>query len=1009
MVNQNIEILELKVDSCFNLVIQDISIINQNISNLETKVDNCFNLVNQDISIINQDISIINQDISIINQDISNLASKVDTCFNLVIQDISIINNTLNNLDASFITESSFNELENKINNLDPANFNEILNDVSQTFFQISTQQPYHFNSSGSLTEKNSSYLLVSWDYDNIMARNIDNSFSNLADTNNNKQKLLPFIDNIQIDICGVINGYSTGWQDFSNISIPNNVTYNQYNYKNFQINKYADLVDPYSSNFNIETILASLDPFDLRIYGNNFSINYPSIENRSLIFSGISFEPATPPSQPNLISETIISKNDINLIFDVSRVERTLENSISRLKSYIIDFSENNTTRSFVYPLIISDLSDSNEFFDVINNGDDFTINLNNLKPGTNYNYSIIVNNTINSLLYSEKSINNISDFTFLPDSRSIGTTIETNINQNIVNISTPQFNNNNIIYLNLSDQTDILDYTYNDNSNKIQSIEITRPYFSGQENTNSGYGKFIDNSLALVTINVSVNNTIKQTITFDGSFNNNNANNNINGLFNFITLPIDSLRDIYYNVSNDRGFRLEGRFELNTINNNNLVNAFGDASSIPYIFNYSYLRDSIVNGSNSSENYNIYIDDLSQNPIVNLISTTNEINNVVYNMGIPSVQEFKIIFSRNYENINSQYNYIRGDNIIGRINNISNTSASSSKIITIANSDIISNGTYNFNITQMQNKTSSYYNNLNYTTNILNTQYALNWSETAFNLLTNNTVNINLTTNHYCDYNSFNKYNTKITTSLLDLSLINLYEINPSSINLLGSNITDISLIQYINHNTLLQNYTLMFINGLFQSNTSQNYTNTGDYTYNGVSINNFYNSGNVSYDLNGNNTGLTNNGYKYIVFKINKDPNDNTSLGSYLFNNEPYHIIVNGDGYKYLNIKELLTPFFNSTTINNIFDRSNTDAIGFCRVSLQNSGYNRIGNLKQIFNPIGGNWIENGGISVGYNSSLSKPYGCKVENNNGDLGIYISYTSLNDDLTLFIGLKN
>lgn len=193
------------------------------------------------------------------------------------------------------------------------------MNDVSQTFFQISTQQPYRFDSSGTLTEKNRAYLSVSWNYDNIMAKNIDNSFSNLADTSNNKQKLLPFIDNIQIDICGVINGVSTGWQDFSNINIPNNVSYNLYNYKNLQINKYADLVDLHSSNYNIETILESLDPFDLRIYGNNFSFNYPSIENRSLIFSGISFEPATAPSQPNLISETILSKNNINLVFDVS------------------------------------------------------------------------------------------------------------------------------------------------------------------------------------------------------------------------------------------------------------------------------------------------------------------------------------------------------------------------------------------------------------------------------------------------------------------------------------------------------------------------------------------------------------------------------------------------------------------------------------------------------------------------------------------------------------------
>ena len=390
-------------------------------------------------------------------------------------------------------------------------------------------------------------------------------------------------------------------------------------------------------------------------------------------------------------------------------------------------------------------------------------------------------------------------------------------------------------------------------------------------------------------------------------------------------------------------------------------------------------------------------------------MLSTTNEINSVIYNMGIPSVQEFKIMFSRNYENINSQYNYLRGDNIIARINNISNTSGSSFKNIVIANNDIISDGSYSFNITQMQNKTGSYYNNLNYNTSIFNTMYSLNWSETAFNLLKNNSVNVNMITNHYCDYNSYNKFNEKITFSKLDLSNINLYEIDSNSISLLGSDIAGINLIQYTNHENLIQEYTLMYINGQFQSNSSQNYPIVGDYSYNNISISNFYNSGNVSYDLNGNNSGLTNNGYKYIVFKINKNPNDATSNGSYIFNNSIYNIIISGDGYKYLNISSLLSEFFDSTIINNIFDRTNIDVIAFCRVSLQNGNYNRIGNLKQTFNPIGGNWIENGGVSVGYNSSLSKPYGCKVENSNGDLGIYISYTSLNDDLTLFIGLKN
>ena len=165
--------------------------------------------------------------------------------------------------------------------------------------------------------------------------------------------------------------------------------------------------------------------------------------------------------------------------------------------------------------------------------------------------------------------------------------------------------------------------------------------------------------------------------------------------------------------------------------------------------------------------------------------------------------------------------------------------------------------------------------------------------------------------------------------------------------------------------------------------------------------------YNNLEFDFILN-NEDNIKNSQLSCIIFKIDKNPNDATSNGSYIFNNTIYNVIVSVDGNKYLNIKQLLSGLFDSTIINNIFDRANSDVIGFCRITLQNGNYSRIGNLKQSFNPIGGNWIENGGVYVGYNSSLSKPYGSKVENNNGDLGIYISYTLLNDDLTLFIGIK-
>ena len=57
-------------------------------------------------------------------------------------------------------------------------------------------------------------------------------------------------------------------------------------------------------------------------------------------------------------------------------------------------------------------------------------------------------------------------------------------------------------------------------------------------------------------------------------------------NSGFNYIDLPFNSLRDIYYNNNNinNKGFRLEGRFELKPIINSNIVNAIGDASTNPY-----------------------------------------------------------------------------------------------------------------------------------------------------------------------------------------------------------------------------------------------------------------------------------------------------------------------------------------------------------------------------------------------------------------------------------------
>ena len=1011
-ISNNLLSLDNKLDNCFNVLNNDISNLSNVLNNFSINIDNSFNITNQNISDVSTSLNITNQNISdvstslnITNQNINNLINKIDNSFSFVYQDISNINNLLNNLDASFVTDDSFNTLKSIVDNLNTETEIDYVNDVSQTFYEIMTQQPYTFDSSGIPDDVNSALINVSWNYDKIMAKNNNNNYVNLVHFDENKQSLLPFINTIQIDISGLAFTMNSGWRDLSTLTITSNESYNINKYKEFTLRKFLETPD---SNNITGAILSTLDPFDIRIYGINNGINDPTIENRALYFRGISFEPASAPTRPIFVSENILSTTSFTSTFNVAQIEKNYAGSIGILKNYIVDYSANDSLASIIYPINTIDLSDSNDFVNNYANASNFNFDLTNLLPGTKYNYKVKVNNNLNTSVYSDYSIDRISNYNFIPDSNSINTSIDTYIKQNTVNISNPNFNNGNIIYINLGDANDIIDY----NNISIQTIEISHPYYANQENTNYGFGKYIDNINSLVSINVNIDNVLKQSITFDGSFSKTQANETkYNGNnFNFISLPNNSLQDIYINDVTNQGFRLKGSFKLETIANNDIITAIGSASTNPYNIKFDYLRDASINGVNSSNTYEVYIDNLTNSPSIGFDYNAIEVLSVLYNMGIPSIESFKLIFERTYYTINSQYLYIAAtdNNKIASINVISNTSANGVQNINLINSNIVSSGNYSFLYNTIQSLTSNYYTNINYTSRINIDNSNLNWTESVYNLYNIVTSDVELNTNHYCDYNSFNTSNSKIVGSKIDLTYINVYEID--NISSLGTTINGLNIVHYNNHNNVIKDHTLMYVDGLFQGNSSVNYPIISSYSYNPLTITNNYSAGNISYDLSGNNTGANNNGYKFIVFKINKNPNNAATNGSYIFNNNVYNVLTNNDGYKYLSIKSLLTNFFSVNTLNNLFDKNNNDAIGFVRVSLVGNNFKRIGNLKQSFNPVGGIWNQNGGTDTNYNNTLTKAYGAKVEySSNNDFGVYIDYSALNDDLTLFIGLKN
>ena len=433
-ISNNLLSLDNKLDNCFNVLNNDISNLSNVLNNFSINIDNSFNITNQNISDVSTSLNITNQNISdvstslnitnqnisdvstslnITNQNINNLINKIDNSFSFVYQDISNINNLLNNLDASFVTDDSFNTLKSIVDNLNTETEIDYVNDVSQTFYEIMTQQPYTFDSSGIPDDVNSALINVSWNYDKIMAKNNNNNYVNLVHFDENKQSLLPFINTIQIDISGLAFTMNSGWRDLSTLTITSNESYNINKYKEFTLRKFLETPD---SNNITGAILSTLDPFDIRIYGINNGINDPTIENRALYFRGINFEPASAPTRPIFVSENILSTTSFTSTFNVAQIEKNYAGSIGILKNYIVDYSANDSLASIIYPINTIDLSDSNDFVNNYANASNFNFDLTNLLPGTKYNYKVKVNNNLNTSVYSDYSIDRISNYNFIP-----------------------------------------------------------------------------------------------------------------------------------------------------------------------------------------------------------------------------------------------------------------------------------------------------------------------------------------------------------------------------------------------------------------------------------------------------------------------------------------------------------------------------------------------------------------------------------------------------------------
>ena len=973
------------------------------------------------------------------------------------------------------ITSTNINYIQSYINQLKlllENNSNlKFVNNSNQTFYDIITQQPLRFTSvsqystgyNSSPTLITSKKITIEWNYNDILAYNNLTELAELSFLTDLKTKQLPYIDYIVVQIQGYINSIKTDWIDFSQILIPENTIYNQDLYKKITIYK---VVENINLDNSLNNILSRNDKFNIRVFGVNNSKLYPSIDSRSLYFNDVNFNVASSPNKPilNISGEQIENNNTIILNYYTDKIEKTNNTSEGLITDYTITYFPLESLRSEIYDLStnilnIYDLSTSNlnnlgifspgyrinqqyveplrsiytyrlNINNIVDTGnyingykvdESFNVILYNLISGTKYNYKTKIKNDLSNT-YSDETNTRTSEYTMLPDSSNIDISINLNISNNKTFISqknmdiSNNIDNSYVIYINLSDNQSIIpDYL------NYQDIEITHPYIDNQEDLSYGFGKFIDNKYDLASLSISINDISKQKIIFDGSFINQSGRNiNYNSsTFNYIELKSEnSLTDIYKDNSLNKGFRLKGCLKLNEIPNNLIKNIIGDASINPYRLSYKYTRDYDVSYINIDKIYKIYIDDISSQPVLSNVINTSNVNTVLYNMGIPSVKYFDLSFTRNYSNINSQYRYVNGNRIISNIYNINETTADVSKNIILNLDDINSTGNYNYK--DIIINSSEYYKNLAYTNSFIESNNTiLYWKERVSNLYTENLYDISYSSNHFVDYNSFEKLNNIINKNILDLSLVDLYYIN--NITKLGNNLLDISLIKYDNHYQQINDSTLMYINGFFQSNNQCKYPSIYDYSYNDLNITNNYNHGFISYDMSGISSS---DGYKWIVIKLNKYDN------YYKFSdNNSKNIMIKTShyGYKYIALNDINSftdnyKLFKDNIIEDLVD-VNKDVIGFVTTKYinyhnnPNTYDNKIGNIKKIVSPFT-KWIEYGNLYnnmkltdlINNMNETATRYGCLVYDAlNNEYGIYVDSSRTMNELYIYIGIKN
>lgn len=950
-----------------------------------------------------------------------------------------------------------------RINSNSNSSQDTYVNDSSQTFFEIMTQQPKRFNNKD--ISNTAASITINWDFSNILAKQ-NGSTILLSSKDLSSEQLLPHIDKIVVELSN--SSINTNYIHYFTRIFSGNEFYTDYS--NITFNK-AD-GDASSDSEDISQILAS-NSFDARVYGINNSSDVPTINERALFFNDLSYLAADRPAQPRYIISSS-NQNNLDISYDVSAIS----NATSKLIEYDLSLNQSETLASSSVDYTPYLIEISNQALTLGNDVSNFSVNVSNLRYGTKYNHQIRVQNDLTT---EDSSYSDISEsvFTQLPSSNTSDTITIGQQGMTSHTLFTNNGQETSVYYLISGDD-------FSMNSSDI-SFEISHKLAAASDT--SGFGKFIDGSKNLAKITVLVEDISKESIIFNGfdeiafyqkhnvidisvtltdsqshltvppyyKFNDVSANEFIfyigntyrfirqdgghpffisdsgyeqpsqtltitgdgsynNGItqnqsFN-VTIPVDFSGTITYyctshtsmfgnlelsynttssNFFNDisqvdqftdiskQGFRLNGKFTTNNVNTSNI----GDVSTSSYTLKYNYKN--VLNNKNEDTSFSVYIDNHSG--VGSVIDSSANMSNITYkySMGIRSVNTFTVDFSSSYQNVYGDALVLNSDKVVGKLSDLSNSSLDRSVIISSFNdtsrdgsTNVLSTTVDNLSFNQSFTDTSNVINNLSYNVQAITTPI----SSSNFSNASNFTFSLNPP--EYFDFNSYS--NNGPTSNLSSTLFTSLHKVD---MNIYNNNITDLynSLEDQnsaISHNsqTFDSSSLLLYINGQFQS------PNAFQYPSSDTQSSNYIDFSNIGFDLNGD---LSDNGYKFIAFKI--------SLPS---STQPQTFIPLNTLYEFFGSQD---NWFKIT------DQTNTNITGFVLANV--STQVRFGSLKGLA-PMWDNETTEL-ITIDSETYKNNAYGCIQKSgggagNNLDWGVLVNSTLTNTPhIYLIVAIKN